>query len=284
MNVSDKLGERPWPRLEIPRWVPPAVADEARFLYDSATGRHQTVERHIYEEQQAVASESKGVESRGVWEKTTANSRFQAVRRSIEERQKHLARTLRSMTFEQIELLCRIASDERMENVWHELYRRTRGGERLLNPAKGRSQDVAATEFFYNAFSHAAWPIPLLTYDDFELKQQSHINIAARLREEGYKLSSLGSNQLALDVEAVAANCEACASLITPIHPPTVTRSRGDPVLRGYILRMTIVCEILFGKELHGTVATAAAVAFSKKISGSQVRDMVRANNSQARV
>jgi hypothetical protein len=60
---------------------------------------------------------------------------------------------------------------------------------------------------------------------------------------------------------------------------PIVKRSRGDQALRAYILRPSLICRELFGIGLPGTVATTAGVVFSKKLSGHQVRDMVRANN-----
>jgi hypothetical protein len=293
MSSSVNTADRHWPRLELPHWLPRSVADEARFLYDSAITPNQTVERHVDEPEQTVALKSTGEASGGPGCRTILNSRMQDVCRAIAESNERTAEMLRSMTFEQIELLCRLTSDERMQNVWRELYRQTRGGKQFLNPAKRvfggtflglhhqHNQDMAAGEFFRNAFGHAAWPAPLMTHDDFASKRKSHIGIAARLREDARKLSLLGSDELASDLEAFAARCEEYASVIRPVHLPTVTRSRGDKVLRAYILRMTIVCQMLFGKDLHGTVATTAGVVFSRKIGASQVRDMVRAYNSQ---
>jgi hypothetical protein len=279
MSSSVDTADRRLPRLELPNWLPLPVADEARFLYDSAITPNQTVERPVYEPEQIFTLKSTGevsqVHGRGI----IFNSRMQAVCRTME------ANTLRSLTCGQIELLCRLASDERMKNVWRELYRQTRGGKQFLNPAKGiqdpQNQNMAAREFFSRAFGHAAWPAPLLTYNDFKSKRKSHITIAARLREDAHKLSLLGSDELASDLEAIAVTCEERASAIWPAFLPPVARSRGDQVLRGYILRMTFVSQRLFDKELHGTVATTAGVAFSKEISGNQVRDMVRAHDSQ---
>lgn len=280
MNVSDNIAHRHRPRLELPQWVPPLVADEARFLYDSAITLNQTVERPVYEPEQIFTQKSTGEVSRVQGPGFIFNSRMHAVQRTME------ANTLRSMTCGQIELLCRLASDKRMKNVWRELFRQTRGGKQFLNPAKGiqdpQNQNMAAREFFSRAFGHAAWPAPLLTYNDFKSKRKSHTTIAARLREDAHKLSSLGFDEFASDLEAIAVTCEERASAIWPVYLPPVARSRGDQVLRGYILRMTFVCQRLFDKELHGTVATTAGVAFSKEISGNQVRDMVRAHDSPA--
>jgi hypothetical protein len=210
------------------------------------------------------------------------------VYQAIETYQKREAEVLRSMTFEQIGLLCRLASDERMKKVWRELYRKTRGGKQFLNPARAfgdalrgsydpQNQDTAAREFFGNAFRYAAWPAPLMTREDYKSRHKSLITIVARLREDAQNLSSLGLGEHVQDLEGIAAACEKCSLLQAPIHPPMVTRSRGDQVVRGYILRMTILCDMLFDKELHGTVATTTGVALSKEISGDRVRDMVRA-------
>jgi len=186
--------------------------------------------------------------------------------------------------------LRRLASDERMKNVWRELYRKTRGGKQFLNPARpvfgfpglhnSQNQDMAAREFFSNAFGHAAWPAPLMTRDDYKSKRKPFITMAARLREDAQDLRSLGLSELAPNLEAIAVACEERGPLLVPVHDPVVTRSRGDQAVRGYILRMTIVCHMLFEKDLHGTVATTAGVAFSKEIAADQVRDMLKAHRS----
>jgi hypothetical protein len=194
------------------------------------------------------------------------------------------------MTFEQIALLCRLVSDERMKNVWRELYRKTRGGKQFLNPANRdffgfprlhdpQNQDTAAREFFRNAFGHAASPAPLMTRDDYKSKLKSFITLAARLREDAQDLRSLGLSELVPNLEAIAVACEERGPELVPFHLPVVTRSRGDEVVRGFVLRMNFICHWLFKKDLHGTVATTAGVAFSKNIAAQQVRDIVRAYN-----
>src|ERR1035437_8777850 len=157
MNGSDKVADRHRPRLELPNWLPPPVADEARFLYDSALKPNQTVERHVDEPDQTV--KLKSTASRGHYGPDPPNSRIEAVCHAIDglrQRQQRFAEKLRSMTFEQIALLCRLVSDERMKNVWRELYRKTRGGKQFLNPARPvfgfpglhnpQNQDMAARE------------------------------------------------------------------------------------------------------------------------------------------
>jgi hypothetical protein len=287
MSSSGNTADRRPPRLVLPNWLPLPVADEARFLYDSAIKPDQTVERHVDEPDQAVKPKSTEEASRGHNGANPPNSRLEAVYHAIDAHQERTAEILRSMTFEQIELLCRLTSDERMKNVWRELYRTTRGGKQFLNPAKQglhdpQNQDMAVREFFRNAFGHAAWPAPLPTRDDYKSRRKSFITMAARLREDAQKVRALGLNKLGPDLEAFAVVCEKWGPVLAPIHHPVVTRSRGDEVVRGFVLRMNFICHLLFEKELHGTVATAAGVAFSKNIAAHQVRDMVRAYESSA--
>src|ERR1700689_3493889 len=234
MSYSVDTADPPLPRLELPHWLPPPVAAEARLLYDSAVPSNQTVDRPVDEPNQTVNLKSIEVASRGHHGVVQTNSRLEAVYRAIDENNARRAEILRSMTFEQIDLLCRLASDERMKNVWRELYRQTRGGKQFLNPAKRvfggtflgiqhpQNQDMAARDFFSNAFSYAAWPTPLMTRDDFKYKRNSYIAIAARLREDAHKLASLGADELASNLGAIAVTCEKGASVLAPIHPPTV--------------------------------------------------------------
>jgi len=74
-------------------------------------------------------------------------------------------------------------------------------------------------------------------------------------------------------------HCPRAAGKLNPI----VKRSRGDQVLRYFILLLSMRCRELFGKWLPGTVATAAGVVFSKKITGHQVRNLVRAHDPMGR-
>ena len=103
--------------------------------------------------------------------------------------------------------------------------------------------------------------------------------MAIRLREDSQNLQSLGANKFASDLEAMAIVLENHTKNFNPGKlNPIVKRSRGDQVLR-YFLLLSMRCRELFGKWLTGTVATAAGVVFSKKITGHQVRNLVRAHD-----
>jgi hypothetical protein len=280
------------PRLELPNWLPLPVADEARVLYDSVIKPNQTVERYVEEPDQTIEPKANEEVSGGHHEAEPTLSQLGAVVHAIKAGQERYAEKLRSMTFEQVELLCRLVSNEQMKNVWRELYRKTSGGGQFLNPAKRlfggvfraphdpTNQDMAAREFFSNAFGHAAWPAPLMTRDDYKSKRKPFNAMAAKLREDAQRLRSLALSEFAPNLEAIAAACEERGPGL-PVHHPVVTRSRGDEVVRGFVLRMNFICHFLFEKELHGTVATTARVAFSKKnFTADQVRNMVRAHCS----
>ena len=249
--------DRCLPSLELPSWLDlyPSVADEAQTMYDSVLKEDLEYERQPTE-----------------------------------------ARFPRSSTpLEQIELLRRLASDQRMKRVWRELYRKRRGANEFLNPAMRagimfearfptlhdpKNQDLAAREFFNHAFWLAVLRSGLPTQYEINSRFKPFTMMAARLRQDAQGLESLGLTEFASDLEAMAIVCEKNSNNFNPgILNPIVKRSRGDQVLRGYILRLSVICRSLFKKGLPGTVATTAGVVFSKKITGHQVRDLVRAHD-----
>ncbi len=260
MTSSVVNADRCLPSLDLPTWLDlyPSVADEAESIYQGIIQKDRE------------------------WE---------------DEREPAEARHSRRITsLKQIELLCRLASDQRMKSVWRELYRKKRRpSNEFLNPAMPvgitfeaklpalqdpKNQDMAVREFFSYVFRYATKPSRLLTEHDIKSRFKPITMMAIRLREDSESLQSLGLNDFASDLEAMAIVCDKNSTNFKPgILNPIVKRSRGDQVLRSYILRLSIRCHELFGKGLPGTVATTAGVVFSKNISGHQVRDMVRANN-----
>lgn len=244
------------PRLELPSWLAryPSVAHEAESIYDSILRNERE-----YNEQ-------------------PVDARFP-----------------RNFTAsEQIEILSRLASDQRMSHVWRELYRKKRGSSEFLNPVKRqgllkeelttlhdpRNQDMAVRAFLNFAFTLAPGGLGLITQDAINSKAKPYTIVASRLRKDAEGLRALGLTELAGGVEAIAIDCEKSVYIPKPnILLPIVKRSRGDDVMRAFVLQMSAICHQGFGKGLPGTVATTASVALSKKISGHQVRDIVRAHD-----
>ena len=246
------------PRLELPDWLPRAVADEAKSIYDGILQN----ERQREDEPEPAKSH----------------------------------RSCRLTSLEQIKLLRRLASDKRMKSVWQELYRKRRGANEFLNPAvqveieiqfdptklpvlqDPKNQDLACRRFLRSAFSLAVEGSRLPKKDEINSLLKPYAKLAARLRQDAQSLASLGLYEFASDLEAMAIVCERNTNQpdIGTLYP-IEKRSRGDPVLRAYIFRLSMECRETFRKWLPGTVATTAGVAFSKQIAGHNVRDMMRA-------
>ena len=182
---------------------------------------------------------------------------------------------------EQIKVLLRLASDQRMKKVWNELRKKKRKRpSEFLHPfrpdilADEIPQDMALRVFFGFAWDLATCGIELKT-----LKQlKPFIKMASRLQRDARSLRSLGLDEFASNLEPMAIVCERMGRLLPNSDFPLADkRARGDQAVRAYILRLSLACrEWWFGEVLTGTVATTASVALSKKISADQVRNMLR--------
>ena len=205
----------------------------------------------------------------------------------------------RAASLKEIELLCRLASDKRMKNVWGELYRKKRGHlNEFLNPARqkdeewppfesklmplihdSKNQDWACQRFLDCAFSLAVQYSPPPKQNEINSRQKPFAKMAIRLRQDAQSLASLRFYEFASDLEAMAIVCDKNTN--QPVPDTVVKRSRGDQVLRTYIFRLSKHCREDFGRWLPGTVATTAGVVFSKKIVGPAVRDIMRATTKR---
>jgi hypothetical protein len=231
------------PRLKLPSWLDhyPSVADEAESIYISI----------LQEEQE--------------YNRQPAEARFP-----------------RKITAsKQLEVLRRLATDQRMKCVWRELYRKERGSNEFLNPVKRQwllnekltilhdpsNQDMAVRAFLNHAVVLAQGWFGLITQDEINSKAKPYSTMASRLRKDADGLRALGLSELAADVESVAISCEKSVYIPRPnILMPIVKRSRGDAVMRNYVLQLSAICRMGFDKGLTGTVATAASVALSKEM------------------
>lgn len=184
-----------------------------------------------------------------------------------------------------------------MERVWRELYRKKRRSSEFLNPVtreglvNGKQlttlhdplqQNIAVVEFLSYAYKFAAGRSPLTTQDKINLHFKPYTIMASELRKNAKGLRALGLGELAADVESVATRCDKRLHVQSHIFYPIVKRSRGDAVMRQYVLQMAALCRRGFGKVLPGTIATTASVALSKNVSGAQVREIVRAHDPRA--
>ena len=113
---------------------------------------------------------------------------------------------------EQIKVLFRLASDQRMKKVWNELRKKKRERpSEFLHPfipddlaVDENPQDMALRFFFREAWDLATCGIELKT-----LKQlKPFIKMASRLQRDAQSLRSLGLDEFASDLEGMAIVCE----------------------------------------------------------------------------
>jgi hypothetical protein len=184
MTSSVVNADRCLPSLDLPAWLDlyPSVTDEAESIYEGIIQKYREWED----------------------ERTPAEARHS----------RHITSS------KQIELLCRLASDQRMKSVWRELYRKKRQPSNgFLNPAMPvgitfeakppalqdpKNQDMAVREFFSYVFRYATEPSRLRTEHDLKSIFKPFTMMAIRLREDSQSLRSLGANKFASDLEAMA--------------------------------------------------------------------------------
>lgn len=258
IETRDSLGrymnrEISFPSLNLPDWLPAAIAAEAAELHAGILRKPSD------------------------WNELPANVR----------------RSWNTTALNKVELLSRLTSDKRMEGVWRELYRRKRAPLRneFLNPAvqmeitfdpplvlhDAKNQDLACQGFFSHAFSLAVDRSRLPKKDEVKSRILFFSDLAKRLRQDAQQLKAVWLHEFAPALEAAAAACDKRAQQphldwLSPI----VTRDRGDQVLRAFIVRLSLRCQETFKKWLSGTVATTTGVVFATKITGEQVRNIVR--------
>jgi hypothetical protein len=143
-------------------------------------------------------------------------------------------------------------------------------------------QDLALRILFTHAYNLALDPPPVVNVAEAHQYLTELRNISARLRNEASKLSELGMEEEALEVERIAANCEehsywAELDEEDPLISVVVYRDRNNNSLRGYIAYLAGTTQQIFGQPLHGTLATISNVAFQRTdITPDRIHDMLR--------
>ena len=106
--------------------------------------------------------------------------------------------------------------------------------------------------------------------------------LATRLRDYAAKLSRLGASHFVEELDKAAADCDLQAELRGParVDPFLVARQSdrlGDPWVRGFIINTAECCQALFGEKMLGVVATMANVAFERTdLTEDRVRGVFR--------
>ena len=128
-----------------------------------------------------------------------------------------------------------------------------------------------------------------------EAKVSTLQKVAMRLRSDAAILSSLRMEREARKLQHLASDCEDEAFNILPNQqipseqndghpfslqtddPWIITRRRGDLELRTFVENLSIITGTLFGKTLHGTLATVANVRFNREdVTHRKVWEMLR--------
>jgi hypothetical protein len=155
-------------------------------------------------------------------------------------------------------------------------------------PADPRwSEQDRAVQLFLRRAYEASLDHELVFLSDLEAKASKLQKVAKRQRSGAAILSSLGMECEAQKLQQIASDCDDEAFNILPydgVHfslqthdPWVITRRRGDLELRTFVANLSIITEPLFGKTLHGTLATVANVRFNRKdVTQRTVWEMLR--------
>jgi hypothetical protein len=207
-------------------------------------------------------------------------------------------------------LVLRLATDERMKPVWHQLKKfalvsakpsewselvSDRSGVQLPPP-----HSDALTQFFWCVYMLAIIEPAVGHFSGFDLPIASYHLVAARLRLAAATLRQLKlqygqnvdlGNQFtdihASQIEEAATFCdehvEAFSKINTAEAPLRVNRIHGNREARGYVRMLAAEARKLFGKAALGnrTLARVASVALAKKVSETQVRKWCHSLNDK---
>jgi hypothetical protein len=295
-----------YPQLELPNWLPRPVAEQAERLYDLELAKDPKYRPpHVAESMPQPLPPASGKRPSSVPSCVPRPS--ERVRRKLDELKRSndplnqrfsedrpFSQEQRSRLIASLKVLCRLTSDQRMNRVWREVYKKSRSDptkfvhpvmrknlifDKITSLHDPKNQDEAVQAFLFYAFILRAWaPRLLRTQAEVDSRLKPFHMTASRLREDAENLRALGLDKLATDVEVIAAECENRAYKPKPnIFFPAVDRRRGDQVVRSFALRLSEICLQGFEKALPGIVAITASVVFSKEITGGKVREMVRA-------
>lgn len=212
-----------------------------------------------------------------------------------------------ALTSEGEETIRRLLTDERMKSVWNEFYKKSRpkpdeDAEQMPDDqtesyfhkpirelrdtvmfSGWTTQDLAAMKYFSEACGLAILPGRLPTSAESRAVARLLTKGARDLREvEKIFHAGLGiDDELDLryidELEEIACHLEKLAKHhLSKVATDEVTqRSRGDGQVRAFVVHLSHFTKSLFGKTLHRTVATTAAVALDRAVGVGQVREIL---------
>ncbi len=215
------------------------------------------------------------------------------------------------------EVILRLATDPRMRDVWIELRRRSGGADSkgdYVHPAREQAvvhwpgyegirelaqqatirdklQEQAAALLFSDAAGFFLWDRRFnfgprtITKAEIAGEIREILDLAQQIRKDRERLQALGLWRYIPAFEQAATDLDAQAQMRRPDprNPYIVERrsSRvGDDWRRGFIIKMAMACQGLFGDYMHGTVATLGNVAYARDdLTASKVRGVLPAPN-----
>ena len=180
------------------------------------------------------------------------------------------------------EILVRLATDPRMQNVWNEFTRRSRETREFLRPAKRppikqglttqeEFQAEAIGFVFYFAFTTACAQVSVTKPEEVKPFRETFEFRAKILREIADDLEGVKNPSLYADIAALRRIAIVQDQAQQIVRPPTdvlsIKNDRGDRIVRGVQISIANMLLETFGKSLHGVAATLTAVAIDKATS-----------------
>jgi hypothetical protein len=184
-------------------------------------------------------------------------------------------------------VLDRIVSDDRMDMVWKELLKRKKGASTEFfysaHVPSIESDDDAAhhsgamAALFYYAMSLALSGPKVVTVRELENIRGKLLDESEMLKRAAELLRVRGPGRVATNSAAGAADgaqarkaeSDQLAKAKTRL---IVKRDTGDPQARCFAILFARRCEELFGTEMHGVTARVASVALGRTITQRAVR------------
>jgi hypothetical protein len=141
------------------------------------------------------------------------------------------------------------------------------------------AQDIAVSELFRHACCEAVdiSPVYLPSLKAKDAKISAVIAALHQQREVLEEIEWCGEADAVYDLIKELADRRELIQEEIDENPSIISRNRGDPTLRSYVIALHPWMLRYFGTPLYGTLATIANVAFEcEVVTGSMVRDWVR--------
>jgi hypothetical protein len=175
--------------------------------------------------------------------------------------------------------ISRLACDERMRHVWHELSRRHRDGTFIHPPGLRSTADANERQahFMRMVLRDAVRPGRTASRRQAERERSRMLDMARQLRSDAMMVRD---PEIVRGLTAAAEIYEEFAKNITshtqsgrswPI-PMVLDRARGDPAERWLVCAVASQCQLTFLSPLYGVTAIIVSVILGREITPRAVR------------